>query len=436
MPRFSACALLLSALALASTVSAQQETAAEQSQPTATWASDIANLVYENCIGCHRPGAVNAPFPLTTYSEVRRRGRVMGRVLQEGLMPPSLPDQSVREYANARAMPTAEREMLIQWIRDGMPKGEDADVPPPPDSNEEWALGPPDLILEAKEAYTMPLDAFDVTRNFVFPLALDKDRWIAAVALRPSSKAVLRALLFVDPSGGTANAAPDDLAAVIDHHPELGSFPVAGLGGEIVETTPWSFPSPFLLRKGSSIVLQIYFQTTGQEEEERPQLGLYYAADPPRDLMVTVSLGTAEISLPAGEQTTITSRFELPTAGEIVGVLPHAHRLAKEIQGWAILPDGTKEWLVKIDSWDFTWQKPYWFAKAWAVPAGTVLEMRYVYDNTEDNENNPNYPPVTVSWGQTLGGEMAGLHVRMLVPRPALDQLGKAYKKYAANLGL
>jgi hypothetical protein len=230
-------------------------------------------------------------------------------VIQEGLMPPSLPDPEVRAYANSRTMTAEEKEMIIQWAREGAPKGDEAEIPPPPDFGEDWALGEPDLVLEAKEGYTMPLDAFDVTRNFVFPLDLERDRWIAAVALRPTSKAVLRALLFVDPSGETADAGPEDLTAVIDPEPTLGFFPIAGLGGEIVEATPWSFPSPFLLRKGSSIVVQIYFQSTGEEEQEKPQLGLYSAADPPQLRMVTLSLGTAELGLPAGEETVVTSSF-------------------------------------------------------------------------------------------------------------------------------
>jgi hypothetical protein len=152
--------------------------------------------------------------------------------------------------------------------------------------------------------------------------------------------------------------------------------------------------------------------------------------------MVTLSLGTAELGLPAGEETVVTSSFELPTAAEIVGVLPHAHRLATELEGWATLPDGSREGLLEIDAWDFAWQKPYWFAEPLAVPAGTVIEMRYVYANTEDNINNPNYPPAPVSWGQTLGREMAGLHVRLLVERSDVPTLQKTYDKYAKRLGL
>lgn len=432
-------AAVLSILALAAGAVPAQEGEGEyepRPQGTVTWAGDVASIVYEHCTPCHHPGSLNTPFPLTSYSEARRRARVIGRVIQEDFMPPSLPDPAVREYANARTMSAEEKGLLMQWAREGGPKGEESEIPPAPDFGEEWTRGEPDLVLQAKESYTLPLDAFDVTRNFVFPLELDESRWIAAVALRPTSKAVLRALLFVDPSGETADADPEDLAAVIDAKPELGFFPVAGLGGEIVEGTPWSFPSPFLLRQGSSIVVQVYFQATGEEEEERPQLGLYFAADPPQTPMVTLSLGTAKLELPAGEKTTVTSSFELPVGAEIVGVLPHAHRLAKEIEGWATLPDGAKEPLLEIDAWDFAWQKPYWFAEPLEVPAGTVIEMRFVYDNTEDNFNNPNYPPAPVSWGQTLGGEMAGLHVRLLVDRDGLETLRKAYRKYAGDLGL
>ena len=59
-----------------------------------------------------------------------------------------------------------------------------------------------------------------------------------------------------------------------------------------------------------------------------------------------------------------------------MGVLPHAHYLGKEVQGFAVLPDGTKQWLLFIKHWDFNWQGDYQLRKPVSLPKGSTLTMQ------------------------------------------------------------
>jgi hypothetical protein len=43
-----------------------------------TFTRDVAPIVFEACVPCHRPNGPG-PFPLTTYDEVRRRAAPMGQ---------------------------------------------------------------------------------------------------------------------------------------------------------------------------------------------------------------------------------------------------------------------------------------------------------------------------------------------------------------------
>ena len=52
-----------------------------------TFNRDVAPIVYKNCAGCHRPGAV-APFPLLTYKEVAKRASLIATVTAKRYMPP------------------------------------------------------------------------------------------------------------------------------------------------------------------------------------------------------------------------------------------------------------------------------------------------------------------------------------------------------------
>src|SRR4051812_36878930 len=71
--------------ALASLVSHTEK--AKPSGKPRTFTTDVAPILFQNCVVCHRPGEA-APFPLMTYEQVRKRGRQITEVTDTKLMPP------------------------------------------------------------------------------------------------------------------------------------------------------------------------------------------------------------------------------------------------------------------------------------------------------------------------------------------------------------
>ena len=138
-------------------------------------------------------------------------------------------------------------------------------------------------------------------------------------------------------------------------------------------------------------------------------------------------LGRQSLDIPAGASDyTITDTYVLPVDVDVLSVQPHAHNLAREVNGYATLPDGTTRWLIKIKSWDFKWQDVYRYREPVALPNGTTLVMRYTYDNSADNPLNPNNPPRRVTFGQTTSSEMGDLWLQVVTrsagDRAALDR--------------
>jgi hypothetical protein len=82
----------------------------------------------------------------------------------------------------------------------------------------------------------------------------------------------------------------------------------------------------------------------------------------------------------------------------------------------AHLPDGTTTPLIWIKDWDFNWQGQYRYATPVHLPKGTRLDMRYVYDNSEDNPHNPASPPKLVTWGEETNDEMALAFLEFVLP--------------------
>ena len=71
--------------------------------------------------------------------------------------------------------------------------------------------------------------------------------------------------------------------------------------------------------------------------------------------------------------------------------------------------------------WDLNWQAVYRYEKPVFLPKGTVVSMRYRYDNSEWNVRNPNHPPKRVAGGNQSTDEMGHLWLQVL-PRGNADR--------------
>ena len=100
--------------------------------------------------------------------------------------------------------------------------------------------------------------------------------------------------------------------------------------------------------------------------------------------------------------------YTLPVDVHAVAVGAHMHLLGREMKTTATLPGGKKQPLLWIFGLGFqlaganTCIPP----KQIALPKGTILDMEALFDNSEENPNNPNKPPKIVRWGNGTLDEM------------------------------
>ena len=128
--------------------------------------------------------------------------------------------------------------------------------------------------------------------------------------------------------------------------------------------------------------MQIHFHPTGKPEPVQASVGIYFTDQAPTRHLVDLPLVSKRIDIPPGATAyKVSDSFELPIDVEAIGIIPHAHYICKEMDGWAILPGGRKVWLIRIKDWDFNWQEQYHYATPLKLPAGTRLFMEFSYDN-------------------------------------------------------
>jgi hypothetical protein len=108
----------------------------------------------------------------------------------------------------------------------------------------------------------------------------------------------------------------------------------------------------------------------------------------------------------------------------------HAHYICKEMQVELTYPDGKTESVFYIDNWAFNWQNHYQYAEPLELHAGTRVDVRISYDNSENNPSNPFNPPQRIRWGLQSTEEMGSVTVLMV----AKDEKDTAELQRAINV--
>jgi len=375
-----------------------------------TFSRDVAPILYRQCAACHHPGGV-APFSLLTYQDAARRAALIAAVTARRYMPPWLPDAP--RFRHERKLTASEIATLARWAAAGTPEGDRSDAPPAPRFPEGWQLGKPDLETQMAAPFEVPSEGPDLYQCFVIA-GVPQDHWVRALDIRPgNAKAVHHALLFQDTTG---TARRRDHGQGYSCFGTPGFLPARGLGGWTPGAVPFQAPEglPELLHGLADLVLQVHYHPSGKPERDQTRLALYFTTARPRFRIMDVPLGSNRIDIPPGNSAyRVTDHFSLPVDVLVYAISPHAHYLCKEMSGFALLPDGTRLTLIHIPEWNFDWQQQYTYPQPIRLPAGTILEMQYVYDNSGANPRNPNHPPRRVVWGPGSADEMAGLHIEV-----------------------
>ncbi|MEC8973784.1 MAG: EF-hand domain-containing protein [Verrucomicrobiota bacterium] len=423
--------LIRTGLALAG-VAALQTNAPAAAKAKPTFTEDIAPIIYNNCTECHRNGQV-APFTLQTYSDVKKRARLITKVTENRYMPPWHPVEDHGKFVDERRLTGDELATLKNWYKSGMAEGPADKLPEPPEFASDWLLGEPDMIVKMPKAYTMRADGSDIYRSFVIPLDLKEDKWVTGFEVRPSARAVLHHVIIrIDQTGearkadgargtpgfsGMRGIGRSSRGSRRGGSNDVFSGSLGGLGGWAVGGTPRILPLG-LARKlpaGADIVLNSHFHPSGKEEDEQTTIGLYFTDKKPERTLIGFQVppvfgSISGIDIPAGESNyELTSKFTTPVDIDLIGVGAHMHYIGHTAKAHATLPDGTVKSLFYIDDWDFNWQGRYTYDQPIRLPAGTTVEGTVSFDNSATNPHNPFNPPRRIKWGLESTDEMGSV---------------------------
>jgi hypothetical protein len=362
-----------------------------------TFSKDVAPIVYEKCVYCHRPGEI-APFSLLTYKDARPWARSIRQSVIQKKMPPWYADPHYGTYANDRQLTESQIQTLVSWIDGGAKEGDPANMPSPPQFADGWQIGTPDLVLKMKDPYTVPAKGPIPwvnlpSQEYEFP----EDVWVQAIEVRPGNRAVVHHAT-VQGTDGTE---------------------YLHLYSPGIEAMIWRDGYGKLIKKGAKIQFSMHYQAIGKEAIDQSSVGFVFAKKPVHTQVHTTIVSNNLMLIPPMARThEVITAFLFNGDARIHSLRPHMHLRASRGTTTLVTTDGKRKILLHQPKWEDAWQNFYTLSSPERVHKGDFIEYVASYDNSQANPLNPD-PTATVIWGQQIEDEMHCVYVTWTDDNPS-----------------
>lgn len=378
-----------------------------------TYSEHIAPIIYANCTYCHHQGAI-APFTLVSYSDVYNQRASIRTAVDQRIMPPWPPDIKYSRLSHERILSSSQIDMIKTWVDNGAPRGDSTKEPALPIYKTNTQLPSVDLS-KTIPTYTVSSTTDDY-RCFAIPSGLTTDKILTALEFLPANrKAVHHILLYYDLSGQCAALDKADSKPGYAGFGGVGSNSAVLVGGWVPGASPTLLPSGMgvTIPKGADLVLQIHYAPGNKGEMDSSMFNIQFSSNTGlREVYQEAALNhfntmvNGPLIIPANKTKSFTEEYTIPVDVTLIGIAPHMHLIGKTIKSYAVDKKGDTTQLININNWNFHWQGFYQYRKTIVLKAGTKVYAEAEYDNTSNNTSNPNYPPKTVTAGESTTNEM------------------------------
>ena len=374
-----------------------------------TFSKDVAPIFQKSCDSCHHPGTV-APMSLMTYKDVRPWAKSIRERVARRDMPPWHLDKSVgiRSYKNDISLTDEQIATVVKWVDQGAPEGNPADMPPPPTytSDNQWFIGEPDLTITTGDFKMYPKGPDWWIDQFA-EVTLTEDRWVKAMEVKPNNRKITHhAVIYA--------IEPDAPAGTPETGVQLTEYAVGKYGDIYADNTSR------LLKKGTRLRFDMHYFAAGSEQTNHTTIAFkfYPKGFTPKYEVRSVAIRNFpndELEIPPNTVVRTDGYYRLTRNARIDSFQPHMHMRGKGMTVEAINLDNTTTILSSVDHFNFNWHINYIYNDDVAplLPAGTVLHMIGIHDNTAANPRNPD-PNVWAGFGERSVDDMVQVWLDMV----------------------
>jgi hypothetical protein len=387
-----------------------------------TFYKDVLPVLQANCQSCHRPGEV-APMSLLTYESSRPWAKAIKAAIVKKQMPPWFADPNYGHFANERRLSDRDIQTISSWVDAGAPAGDAKDAPAPLAFESGWNIKP-DIIVEMPKPFDVPAQGTVNYKYILVKTDFKEDMWVVAAEMRPGDPTVLHhGKVWVRPPGSNwmATARPGEAYEAESHRSIIGANSTEEGNDILGKFNPGLGAQRFdmegaakFVPKGSDLVYEMHYTTTGKPTSDVSKLGLVLAKHAPEQRYYVHAGPTAlNLVIPPGDgKAEVVSEITLGADAKLVYAQPHMHLRGKDFELRVVYPNQETRTVLKGD-WNFEWQMGYQYAEPIVLSKGAKLQLISHFDNSVGNRSNPD-PTKKIVWGPQNWDEMSNCFIGVL----------------------
>ena len=321
-------------------------------------------------------------------------------------MPPALARSN--SHLASRALSLRERDAIVAAIR----RGEVGAVPAPANS------GRSERVVVPAAAWIMPASGGARLRTFYAPVEGQRIRGIRCADRGALAQSPIRYIsLAADPRGSVRRMESADGTAGIEAMGNVGAAPSGALGAFSRVLTEFLLPRGFHFEiPAGDVAIETLCEPIGREAPVLPQITFIPADAPDSRAVRAIPFPVRQLSLEADACRSFEVRQRIAADVELVAMIVKGGAFLR-----TVVIDVAGERVLDVPDFRMAFNEPWVLRAPLAVKAGSEIIVRFGFDNTRANPQQPSEPPREVTAGLPPFGEdaMAVLLVADAAAAPA-----------------
>ena len=367
---------------------------------------DARALLVTHCLSCHHAGG-QAPIRFATLDGVLRHRGLMRALVEDRTMPPALAAETTAPLTHMRRLSEADRATLLAALA----TRESAErVFAGLDELREAECGRSEPFAPAA-AWTMPADGGMRVRTYLAEVASDAPQRVRGVRIAEPARLQWSPLRY-------ASLAPDPkrvLAMMVipgqagaESMGNVGRNPSGALGAVSRVRPHFELPPGFAfeLPRGA-VAIETLSEPIGREAPVDPRLAWIAATEADTRTVRSAAFFPRKLLLEPGERREQAAEFVADRDIDVVAFIVKGGAFLRGVTVEVVDPSQCTTRILEVPDFRMSLAEPWTFAKPVRVAAGSTVTMRFRFDNSDENPQQPARPPVRVQGGLPPFGEDA-----------------------------
>ena len=374
---------------------------------------DIAPIINKKCMNCHSASQTLINF--SDYESIYGRRAMIKYTIEKDLMPPWPVSKEIGEWKNDLSLTSQEKEKFLKWLNTDLPY-KNKETPLFNYYENLNTIKDPDYVVKLKEPVEIPAEGAGFYKKLIFEPDFKEDKWVKEIEFVLKPQVIHHiGVRIVDIKNLSRMKSLPDL-------PTIESVRIVRnlsgwLPGKERYVNYTNEDIGIRIPKNTFLTVFLHYEPIGKKIiDSETKIKFKFHSKIPKYSITRKIIGHRRFRIPPHNNNyLIKGWYRVRKDMMLHSIASHMHLRGKSSSVLLISPEGKKEEIYRLDSYNLNFQHRFVLKKPLFLREGSVLLCNNWFDNSSGNPINPD-PSKVVRWGYYLHDEMSQCYFNFIEP--------------------